>query len=506
MIYSLDHVSGAHFNPAVSIGAMVEGRMPIFKCLLFIIIQTLGAIVGALLGYGIAGTDNIKPFEPDSSLEHPELSALIVEFFFAFALSLVMLQVTRKNNEEPNSYFGLSIGFVVIAGAASVRTISGAVFNPAVGTAVDFASLLRDGDMRRLWIYWVGPPVGGLLAGLLSRYLAKTMEEEEREQAMFLEYVRAAELRNLPPPEDDASKRLPLRVLITEFIGTFYISLVAALGGEALAIGCIVAAMIYMGDDLCGADYNPAVSLGVLVRYGLFVPDWWKTLVVAVCQVAGGILAGFIAYAARQKISFPNDDSNLGPDGIHGDWGAVLYEGLWTMLLVYAVCASTTQIAEETDPNGRRKGHGRSYHGLVIGFVILAGVIGGSQAGSGSGGVFNPAMGTGICAAAVADENQSGRALWVYWVGPVIGALFGGGLFTLLHSHEDSEPVDPELLAFDDAGQAGMNPGYFVPGSTAAGYGSGGAAGGLVGGGLVPVMAVNAGPGMGVAGAGGRGR
>ena len=211
----------------------------------------------------------------------------------------------------------------------------------------------------------------------------------------------------------------------------------AGLGASPLGVGAILASVIYVGDHLCGADYNPAVSIGVLLRYGLLVPDWWKSLVVALSQLAGGIMAGFLAYLCRGSVHFP------GPDPAHGGGGPVVFEMLWTALLVYAVCACTTQITEAEDPGNARKGHSRSYHGLVIGMVMAVGAYCSGDKGSRSGGVFNPALGTGIGVAAIAEGSHSDMSIWVYWVGPLCGALLGGGIFHLLHTHVDVMEMAP---------------------------------------------------------------
>jgi glycerol uptake facilitator-like aquaporin len=190
------------------------------------------------------------------------------------------------------------------------------------------------------------------------------------------------------------------------------------------------AAMGSASDHLCGADFNPAVSVGVLLRYGVFVEDWWKTVVVVVAQVVGGLAAGLLALGVRGKASFPNED------GAHGTLGAFAFEVLWTALIVFVVCTATTPTAS-TSPQRERIGHGRSYHGMAIGFAYTAGIYGSSKAGSGSGGVFNPAVGTGAGIAALIAHEPEGAYLWIYWAAPLIGAVLGGGLYALLHTRDD---------------------------------------------------------------------
>jgi len=125
-------------------------------------------------------------------------------------------------------------------------------------------------------------------------------------------------------------------------IGAFFITLSAALGAHPLAVGAQVTAMVHMGDHLCGGDYNPAVSLGILVRFG-FLTDAWKSFVVAIAQVIGALIAGFAAFALHDEVDFS------GPEGAKGVAGAAVFEFFWTGVLVYTVWACTTQTSDVSD-------------------------------------------------------------------------------------------------------------------------------------------------------------
>ena len=127
MIYSLDHISGAHFNPAVTVGALLNQRLDALSAALYVAAQVLGGVCGALTALGIAGPGNIKPFVPNASAPWGATgSAFAVEFLFTLALCLVMQNAAmEKNGREPNSYFGLAVAFTVLAGARAVGPISG---------------------------------------------------------------------------------------------------------------------------------------------------------------------------------------------------------------------------------------------------------------------------------------------------------------------------------------------------------------------------------------------
>jgi aquaporin Z len=87
---------------------------------------------------------------------------------FTFALALVVLNTATHPKVANNSFYGLAIGFTVMAGAASGGPISGGAFNPAVGTGpIVIDALMGGGSAANLWIYWVGPLIGGVLAAFV---------------------------------------------------------------------------------------------------------------------------------------------------------------------------------------------------------------------------------------------------------------------------------------------------------------------------------------------------
>jgi aquaporin Z len=422
MIYAFDHVSGAFFNPAVTLGAMLNRRVTPGMTLLFTIVQTLGGMAGGLLAAAIKGPNNLQPFQAPSTVP-----ALAVEALYTFALCLVMQNAAlEKNSREPNSYFGLAVAFTVLAGATAVPGISGGCFNPAVGTGLNFASLLgATGTMQNVWIYWVAPAVGAVLATVVKIYM------------------------NLPSHQE--AEGLPLVVPLTEAIGTFFIVLTAALTGEGLAVGAMLLAMVYMGDHVCGADYNPAVTLGVAIRMAVPLREYWKVGVTLLAQFAGAFLAALTAYGVNKSVQYPAQSVS------RGVVGATVFEAIWTALLVYVVCAVMTPTHGEEDAAvmEERKGHSRSYQGLAIGFVVAAGIYCASVSGSNSGGVFNPALGTAIMTVDTAFSGKSAADMWIYWVGPFAGSVLGAGLFTLLHFHRDPMILDYEVQ-LEHAGPAGL--------------------------------------------------
>ncbi len=158
MIYMGGHVSGAHYNPAVTIGVFLRGAMEKGDVAPYIAAQIVGAALAAIVVQIMTqGT-----FAPAPGVEGVA-APLLAEILMTFALVLVILNVATSKATEGNSYYGLAIGFTVTVGAFAVGGVSGGAFNPAVGTGpILIDSLMGDGGFGNLWLYWVGPILGSL--------------------------------------------------------------------------------------------------------------------------------------------------------------------------------------------------------------------------------------------------------------------------------------------------------------------------------------------------------
>jgi aquaporin Z len=161
MVYMGGHISGAHYNPAVSVAILIRGKMDARDLIPYVLAQLSGAILASLAVMVIVG----ETFAPAPAPEAGLVVVLLSEAVFTFALSLVILNVATDDATAGNSYYGLAIGFTVMAGAFAVGGISGGVFNPAVGTGPILIDVLAgDGVFDQLWIYWAGPLLGGIAA------------------------------------------------------------------------------------------------------------------------------------------------------------------------------------------------------------------------------------------------------------------------------------------------------------------------------------------------------
>jgi aquaporin Z len=166
MVYMGGHISGGHYNPAVSLALLLRGKMPGKDFIPYVVAQVLGAIVAAYLSSVIFG--RTIPIAPSANAS--VVAALLVEILFTFALALVVLNVATHPAVKGNSFYGLAIGFTIVVAAFAGGGISGGAFNPAVGTGITLVhALLGGGSFASWWLYLVGPFVGGALAAVVYK-------------------------------------------------------------------------------------------------------------------------------------------------------------------------------------------------------------------------------------------------------------------------------------------------------------------------------------------------
>ncbi len=158
MVFAGGHVSGAHFNPAVTLAVYIRGKCEAKDVVPYWVAQLAAGVVAALIvNWLFLG----KP--PGGPAVHGTVPSLIVEFLFTFALGWVVLNTATHKNTAGNSFYGIAIGTTVMAGALTVGGISGGAFNPAVGLAVVTMGLE---SVKQLGIYVVADFAGAVAAAL----------------------------------------------------------------------------------------------------------------------------------------------------------------------------------------------------------------------------------------------------------------------------------------------------------------------------------------------------
>jgi len=170
MVYMGGHVSGAHYNPAVSLALFLRGVIPALTLVLYWCAQLVAGSLAFTVAFLISGASG--GIQPGSGVYW--YSALTAEVVFTAALALVVLNVAATKETAGNSYYGVAIGFILVCGVFVAGPISGGAFNPAVGFSATLrAALFAHGTWSNLWIYVVGPFAGAALAAAIHRLQAR---------------------------------------------------------------------------------------------------------------------------------------------------------------------------------------------------------------------------------------------------------------------------------------------------------------------------------------------
>ncbi len=160
MVFAGGHISGAHYNPAVTFAVWLRGRCEAKDAGAYIVAQLAAAAAAALVVKFLVGTGTPMVIESVPK-------ALVAEFLFTFALAYVVLNVAAAKATANNSFYGLAIGMTVMTGAFAVGGISGGAFNPAVALGIGIMKLVNFAD---IWIHIVANLAGGAVAALIFKF------------------------------------------------------------------------------------------------------------------------------------------------------------------------------------------------------------------------------------------------------------------------------------------------------------------------------------------------
>jgi aquaporin Z len=168
MVYAGGHLSGGHYNPAVTLAALVRRRITLRDAAGYWLAQFGAGLLAAVLVRTVIDPAQVAKTATLTLTGASELAAFVVEVLFTFALCYVVLNVATSKDHPDNSFYGLAIGFTVLAGAVAVGAISGGAFNPAVTLG---AAVMGMFAWPTLWIYLVAQVVAGAGAGAVFRAL-----------------------------------------------------------------------------------------------------------------------------------------------------------------------------------------------------------------------------------------------------------------------------------------------------------------------------------------------
>ena len=167
MVYAGGHLSGGHYNPAVSFAAWIRGALPARDLVPYWVSQLVGAVLAAFLVYKFTG----HPVQVAPEAATTWLKGLVGEAVFTFAIAYVVLNSATAKATSGNSYYGLAIGATVMTGAFAMGGISGGAFNPAVGLGPALVERIIAGTGTPLvWIYAAGPLAGGAAAAYVFKF------------------------------------------------------------------------------------------------------------------------------------------------------------------------------------------------------------------------------------------------------------------------------------------------------------------------------------------------
>eukprot|EP00747_Dinoflagellata_sp_TGD_P125981 gnl/TRDRNA2_/TRDRNA2_174230_c4_seq3.p1 gnl/TRDRNA2_/TRDRNA2_174230_c4~~gnl/TRDRNA2_/TRDRNA2_174230_c4_seq3.p1 ORF type:complete len:457 (-),score=93.96 gnl/TRDRNA2_/TRDRNA2_174230_c4_seq3:107-1477(-) len=407
-IYALADVSGANFNPAVSLTLGLSQKLDWMTVGIYCVTQLVAGIAAGFCYIGLMG----EAFNLAPTKGYAWWQAGLAEVLYTFMLCFVVLNVAAsKRHSGKNQFYGLAIGFVIVAGGYGAGHISGGCFNPAVAFGIDVSS-------AKLGFGWALAYTGFEVVGAaLAAALFRVCRPED-----FNDSLHGAAVEHY-------HYELPSK-LCSEFLGTYFLVLTVGLnvlGGSpagAFSIAAALMVMIYALGTCSGAHFNPAVTAAILLSGRGKISPGDAAAYVAV-QLVGGIAAALTYVAMENGKSFP-----LGPGANYG-WAAVgVAEVMFTFILCFVVLAVATTKKALSE-----------FFGFAIGSCVT---VGGCAIGAVSGGSLNPAVSVGIATGALKDHASEFWHCAVYTVFELIGAGIAVGIFMVCHEAEYATEPEKE--------------------------------------------------------------
>jgi aquaporin Z len=168
MVFAGGHISGAHYNPAVTLGVLIRGKLKRVDVVPYWIAQFVAAVIAALLV-----SKCLRAGAPVTAISPKIGPALLAEFLFTFALVYVVLNAATAEGTSGNSFYGLAIGMTVMTGAFAVGDISGGAFNPAVALGI---TLLGISSWGNIWMYLVADLAAAVVAAVTFQFINPPMQ------------------------------------------------------------------------------------------------------------------------------------------------------------------------------------------------------------------------------------------------------------------------------------------------------------------------------------------
>jgi aquaporin Z len=435
-IYALANVSGANFNPAVSVALGVAGALPWIDVALYSVVQLLaGALAGFLakvmISDSLGGSLALGPADGFAWWQ-----AGMCELLYTFMLCFVVLNTAcSAGNNKGTQFYGLSIGFVIVAGAYGAGAVSGGCFNPAVAFGVFMGSAPNkmSGSVVNLPLYFFFQLVGAVLAGVLFQWI-------EQQRGVETSGARRSSVTSVTTGDssDDARSGPGLAVKVaSEILGTYFLVLTVGLNvlagspAGAFSIAASLMVMIFALGDVSGGHFNPAVTTAILAIRKIEAKE---AAIYCGAQVFGGILAAItysLIYSGKSK------PFALGPADEFDLPQAAGAEAYFTFVLCFTV------LSVACSPSAGAGNYSQVF-GLAIGSCVT---VGGFAIGKVSGGSLNPAVSWGIAAGNAMFASNFGNLTEgaLYTVFELVGAGAAALVYKVTHAVDDfSEPEDED--------------------------------------------------------------
>mmetsp|Transcript_59808 Transcript_59808/g.110715 ORF Transcript_59808/g.110715 Transcript_59808/m.110715 type:complete len:466 (-) Transcript_59808:33-1430(-) len=390
LVYIFSGVSGAHFNPAVTLSLAASGKLPAQQAMVYCGLQLVGGCCGA--GAFVLLFWETLLFAPMRGFSAWQAGA--VEGIYCFMLCFVILNGAPQRRRG-HQFFGLAIGMVLAAGGIAAGPLSGSCLNPAVSIALDVAS---SGKGFGWCLVYVGFQLAGAaLASLLYRLLRPNE---------FLHGTR----------EEAASTSTFMPMMAGEFIGTFMIVLTHELGraadsfGWALGVGAAVLSMMFALGDICGVQFNPAVTLTVTASCR------GKCSAAQAARFVGVQLCAALAAAVVASVLNPPQVQVL-EDSEFSAFPAALAEMIFTFL----ICMTFLGTIVVDEPWRLTE-----YFGVAVAVAVTGGAFASQRI---SGGFLNPAA---ALAVSLVGPHGLSTLLWrgaVYILSELLGAFLAAWMF-----------------------------------------------------------------------------
>lgn len=471
------HISGAHYNPAVSLATFVNealhrtGEFPWWKLIMYWSTQFAAGFAAALMGISqngnayfapsdviaedhdadawkdywdgvVVGADGNTTTGNEFSISQtrdflrttrlPDLYIFLLEAVFSamYVLSFLNSQAA-SGSAKKNSHFGMTIGFSYLATIVAIGKATGACINPAMAF---LGYLTGDTFNVHSWIHCVAPLVGALLAVGIFKIIDLPFEfchkmQDDMNDNVDMGYAVRERGRNI------------FQKAFNEFLGTFFLCfyIVCAViyaggrpyGTVSLGVGAMLMVQVYRGGYISGGHYNPAVTIAVFVENMLrrsadgankcffYVYAMLAPLVYVGCQVGAGVAAGtFGLFLFGNGMGFPRPEGDAADPVVWTD--ALMWESTFTFLL----CLTVLTVALGSV-------RGNQYYGLAIGFIVY---VGAEVVGDKTGGCFNPAI--------AVLANMAAKPQQMLYLFVPISAAVAAGFFFLITEPSDHEAIE----------------------------------------------------------------